>query len=88
MSEEDVEDLKSCVDAAFDGLRSDVRKLAEGVKAFGDAIERFRAEMADGSAALRKVMADGFASIGSELTDTHTRIPLANGGARDGVPTG
>jgi len=76
MSPEDVEDLKALLDEAFAGVRSDLRKLAEAVKAFGDAIERSRAQMAA-----------GFASIGSELTGTHNGISLPHGHARDDAVT-
>jgi hypothetical protein len=62
MSREDHEQTRRHFEVVAEGLRSDIRQLAEGVSANAEALERSRAETARELAEIRSDMSAGFAA--------------------------
>ncbi len=81
MASEDHEQTRRHFDVVAEGLRSDMRFLAEGLAMTNETLERFRAETADELAAasaklsaFRAEAARNFADVRSEIRLSHSDV--------------
>ncbi len=75
MSSEDHEQTRRHFDVVAEGLRSEIRQVAEGVAMNTDALERFRAETGREFAAVRADMSAGFTSVRAEMSRSRPDRP-------------
>ena len=66
MSTEDHEQTRRHFEVVAEGLRSELRQVADGVAMNTETLERFRAETKGEFATVRREMTDGFAAVRSE----------------------
>ena len=83
MSTEDHEQTRRHFEVVAEGLRSELRQVADGVAMNTETLERFRAETKGEFATVRREMTDGFAAVRSETARelAAVRAEVADGSA-------
>jgi hypothetical protein len=79
MSREDHEETRRHLDVVAEGLRSDMRFLAEGLAMTNETLERFRAEFATFRADTGRSFADVHAELRTSRSEVDRRLKAVEG---------